>query len=193
MGRGMLARQARPHGNRRQDFAPHPQSADRPEGAVWCRPCEQQPAGARSGRGSCHRQLRRPGMFPRRPWRWGGVAPPLGLVAPETPPKCVAKKGLSIASKFGGTSSPSAFAGLSSSKFELDGLPHRRSRPATIRALPRADNYSLPRRLPSGSGNAISPEFFRNGRRDALCGHDIIVASCAVVGSQLRDSAPEKR
>jgi len=52
MGRGMLARQARPRGNRRQDFAPHPQSPHRPQGAasgVGLR--DQQPAGARSGGG----------------------------------------------------------------------------------------------------------------------------------------------
>jgi hypothetical protein len=52
MGRGMLARQARFSGNRRQDFAPHPQSSDRPQGAasgVGLR--NQQPAGARSGGG----------------------------------------------------------------------------------------------------------------------------------------------
>ena len=50
MGRGMLARQARPRGNRRQDFTPHPQSADRPQGAasgVGLR--DQQPVGAWSG------------------------------------------------------------------------------------------------------------------------------------------------
>ena len=52
MGRGMLAGQARSRGDRRQDFAAHPQSPDRPQGAasgVGLR--HQQPAGARPGGG----------------------------------------------------------------------------------------------------------------------------------------------
>jgi hypothetical protein len=52
MGRGMLAGQARPRGDRRQDLAPQPQSQDWSEGAPSCVGLRhQQPPGARTGGG----------------------------------------------------------------------------------------------------------------------------------------------